>query len=283
MQAQSFVFVMAKEGNRYVAYLEDMYEDKKGVKKVKVRWFHHSQEVKGIVRLRNAHPKEVYITPYTQVISVECVDGPAIVLTREHFEKCLEGFPDGLLGKLHLCCRQFRSNKIKPFDLSKLRGYFNQPVISFLESETFLNSDSVCRGVMGNRFKMFGPGDRVAKGTKRTRNYGDRENLLTSYTGVEGFDKRKCTRAPFVKSGNSDTFNKRLLSFNNGESQRLHIQLFRVDDKVELLCQDSGIRGCWFTCTVLELSRKQMKLQYRDLEDQDGYGNLEVLCQTFPI
>lgn len=281
--AQSFVFVMAKEGNRYVAYLEDMYEDKKGVKKVKVRWFHHSQEVKGIVRLRNAHPKEVYITPYTQVISVECVDGPAIVLTREHFEKCLEGFPDGLLGKLHLCCRQFRSNKIKPFDLSKLRGYFNQPVISFLESETFLNSDSVCRGVMGNRFKMFGPGDRVAKGTKRTRNYGDRENLLTSYTGVEGFDKRKCTRAPFVKSGNSDTFNKRLLSFNNGESQRLHIQLFRVDDKVELLCQDSGIRGCWFTCTVLELSRKQMKLQYRDLEDQDGYGNLEEWVPAFRL
>uniref|UniRef100_A0A803MWH9 BAH domain-containing protein n=1 Tax=Chenopodium quinoa TaxID=63459 RepID=A0A803MWH9_CHEQI len=277
---QAFVFVMAKEGNRYVAYLEDMYEDKKGMKKVKVRWFHHSQEVKGIVRIRNAHPKEVYITPYTQVISVECVDGPAIVLTREHFEKCLEGLPDGLLGKLHLCCRQFRSNKIKPFDLRKLRGYNNQPIISCLESDSFLNSDSVCRGVIGNKVKMFGSNDNVAKGTKRTRNYGDRESFLTTH-GAEGFERKKFMRGPFSKNGNTDACDKRLFSLKNGEFQRSHIQFFKVDDKIELLCQDSGIRGCWFRCIVLEISRKQMKLQYRDLEDQDGCGNLEEWIPAF--
>nr|XP_021842638.1 uncharacterized protein LOC110782720 isoform X2 [Spinacia oleracea] len=279
---QAFVFVMAKEGSRYVAYLEDMYEDKKGMKKVKVRWFHHSQEVKGIVRIRNAHPKEVYITPYTQVISVECVDGPAIVLTREHFEKCLEGLPEGLLGKLHLCCRQFRSNKVKPFDLRKLRGYNNQPVISCLESESFLNSNSVQRGVIGNRAKMFGSGGNVAKGTKRTRNYGDRESFLTSH-GAEGLERKKFVRVPFSKNGNSDACAKRLLSFKNGEFQRSQIQFFKVDDKIELLCQDSGIRGCWFICTVLEISRKHMKLQYRDLEDQDGYGNLEECVPAFRL
>ncbi|XP_021739535.1 uncharacterized protein LOC110705924 [Chenopodium quinoa] len=277
---QAFVFVMAKEGNRYVAYLEDMYEDKKGMKKVKVRWFHHSQEVKGIVRIRNAHPKEVYITPYTQVISVECVDGPAIVLTREHFEKCLEGLPDGLLGKLHLCCRQFRSNKIKPFDLRKLRGYNNQPIISCLESDSFLNSDSVCRGVIGNKVKMFGSNDNVAKGTKRTRNYGDRESFLTTH-GAEGFERKKFMRGPFSKNGNTDACDKRLFSLKNGEFQRSHIQFFKVDDKIELLCQDSGIRGCWFRCIVLEISRKQMELQYRDLEDQDGCGNLEEWIPAF--
>ncbi|CAO2833659.1 unnamed protein product [Amaranthus hypochondriacus] len=280
---QSFVFVMAKEGNRYVAYLEDMYEDKKGMKKVKVRWFHHSQEVKGVVRLRNAHPKEVYITPYTQVISVECVDGPAIVLTREHFEKCLEGFPDGLLGKLHLCCRQFRSNKIKPFDLRKLRGYCNQPVISCLESDTFLNSDSVFRGVIGNRVKMSGSDDSAANGTKRKRNNGNKESFLTYYNGVEGNERKKFGWAPFSKSGNSDNCDNKLFSFRNGESHRSHIQHFKVDDNIELLCQDSGIRGCWFRCTVLEISRKQMKLQYRDLEDQDGQGNLEEWVPAFRL
>lgn len=279
---QSFVFVMAKEGNRYVAYLEDMYEDKKGMKKVKVRWFHHSQEVKGIVRIRNAHPKEVYITPYTQVISVECVDGPAIVLTREHFDKCLKGFPDGLLGKLHLCCRQFRSNKIKPFDLRKLRGYYNQPVISCFESEAFLNSDSVCRGVIGNRVKMFGSVDNLAKGTKRTRNFVDRESFLISHA-AEGLERKKFMCVPFFKSGNLDACDKKLLTFKNGELERSHIQFFKVDDKIELLCQDSGIRGCWFRCTVLEISRKQMKLQYRDLEDQDGYGNLEEWVPAFRL
>lgn len=266
---------MAKEENRYVAYLEDMYEDKKRMKKVKVRWFHHSQEVKSIVRLRNSHPKEVYITPYTQVISVECVDGPAIVLTREHFEKYLEGFSDDLLGKLHLCCRQFRSNKIKPFDLRKLRGYHNQPLVSCLESETFPNSDSVCRGAIGNRVKMFGLGDSVAKGNKRKRNCGEHESFLTSHTAMEGLERKKLFLATLSKSHTA--MEKRLLSFKNGESLRLHIQLFKVDDNIELLCQDSGIRGCWFRCTVLEISRKKMRLQYKDLVDEDGDGNLEVL------
>uniref|UniRef100_A0A803MWI5 BAH domain-containing protein n=1 Tax=Chenopodium quinoa TaxID=63459 RepID=A0A803MWI5_CHEQI len=217
---QAFVFVMAKEGNRYVAYLEDMYEDKKGMKKVKVRWFHHSQEVKGIVRIRNAHPKEVYITPYTQVISVECVDGPAIVLTREHFEKMLRG------PSRWFCWESY--------------------IFVAVKSDSFLNSDSVCRGVIGNKVKMFGSNDNVAKGTKRTRNYGDRESFLTTH-GAEGFERKKFMRGPFSKNGNTDACDKRLFSLKNGEFQRSHIQFFK------------------------------MKLQYRDLEDQDGCGNLEAL------
>ena len=64
------------------------------------------------------------------------------------------------------------------------------------------------------------------------------------------------------------------------ECQRWHTQLFKVNDKIELLCQDSGIRGCWFRCTILEISRKQMKVQYCDIEDQDGGGNLEVQYLT---
>ena len=68
---------MAKGENHYLAYLEDMYKGKRGQKKVKVRWFHHNHEVKGIIPIRNPHPKEVFITPYAQVISAECVGGPA--------------------------------------------------------------------------------------------------------------------------------------------------------------------------------------------------------------
>ncbi|KAG2277714.1 hypothetical protein Bca52824_060269 [Brassica carinata] len=36
-QVQSFVFVMSKADDLYVEYLEDMYEDKRGLKKVRVR------------------------------------------------------------------------------------------------------------------------------------------------------------------------------------------------------------------------------------------------------
>lgn len=261
---QSFVFVMAKEENRYVAYLEGMYEDRKGQKKVKVRWFHHSQEVKGVVRLKNAHPKEVYITPHTQVISVECVDGPAIVLTREHFEKCMGIFQEHLPGKIHLCFRQFRNSKIKPFDLSKMRGYFDQPIISCLESNTFPNSGSLC-DLAGVKLKAFRSGENVGRGTKRTRSSGDLESFLT------GHIRKKTMSAPICKTGN----NKRLISFKN--------MVFKVDDKVEVLCQDSGIRGCWFRCTVLEISRKQMKVQYNDVVDEDACGNLEEWVPAFRL
>jgi len=69
-----------------------LYENRRGQKKVKVRWFHHNEEVKGAIPVRNPHPREVFITSYSQVISAECVDGPAAVLTREHYEKCTPYF-----------------------------------------------------------------------------------------------------------------------------------------------------------------------------------------------
>ncbi|KAK1404975.1 Agenet-like domain-containing protein [Heracleum sosnowskyi] len=163
---QSFVFVMAEEEDQHLAYLEDMYEDKKGQKKVKVRWFHHNQEVKGVISIRNSHPKEVFITPYAQVISVECVDGPAIVVTREHYDKFLTVLPQDVIDRIHLCYRQFKSNRVKPFKLSKLCGYFDQPIFSYLE-HAFLEDDE------------YKPQDNVKVGSKRTRSCRGRE--LVSY------------------------------------------------------------------------------------------------------
>ena len=78
-----------------------------------MRWFHYNREVKGVIPLQNPHSKEVFITPYAQVISAECVDGPATVLTREHYDRCSTVFPHALLAKVHLCHRQFRSNRVK--------------------------------------------------------------------------------------------------------------------------------------------------------------------------
>ncbi|XP_059666544.1 uncharacterized protein LOC132312263 isoform X2 [Cornus florida] len=249
---QSFVFVMAEEENRHLAYLDDMYEDRKGHKKVKVRWFHHNQEVKGVISLRNPHPKEVFITPYSQVISAECVDGPAVVLTREHYEKCESVFPHALLAKVQLCFRQFRNNRVKPFNLSKLRGYHDQPIFSCLDPDFFEDEE-------------FSPGDYVKLG-KRTRSCRRRQMLTCEPS--------------FKKSG---LLSRRLLSRKFIEHYPWHATIFKVNEKIELLCQDSGIRGCWFRCTVLEVSQRQMKVQYDDVKDEDGYGNLEEWIPSFRL
>ncbi|GMP65048.1 hypothetical protein CsSME_00026012 [Camellia sinensis var. sinensis] len=249
---QSFVFVMADEEKHYLAYLEDMYEDRKGQKKVKARWFHHNEEVKGVVSLRNTHPKEVFITPYAQVISAECVDGPAIVLTREHFEKCLTVFPNALLARVHLCYRQFKSNRVKPFKLSEVRGYFNQPLFSCLDIDFFDNGE-------------FSPGDNVRVGAKRTRSCRGRQML---------------TYEPSLKY---DLFSRRLISHKHAEFRLSHTPIFKGNEKIELLCQDSGIRGCWFRCTVLQVSRRHMKVQYDDVKDEDGCGNLQEWVPSFRL
>ncbi|XP_057461428.1 uncharacterized protein LOC130751776 [Actinidia eriantha] len=252
---QSFAFVMAEEENHYLAYLEDMYEDRKGQKKVKVRWFHRNQEIKGVISIRNPHPKEVFITPYAQVISVECVDGPAIVLTPEDYEKCLSVIPNALLARVHLCYRQFKSNRVKAFKLSKLLGYFDQPIFSCLDLD-FIDDEE------------FSPGDGVKVGTKRTRS---------------GRGRQMFTYEPSYQNLKYDLLSRRLISHKQVECELWHSRIFKVSEKIELLCQDSGIRGCWFRCTVVQVSHRQMRVQYDDVKDEEGCGNLEEWVPAFRL
>ena len=51
---------------------------------------------------------------------------------------------------------------------------------------------------------------------------------------------------------------------------------FQVGAKIEVLCQDSGIRGCWFRCKILSMSPRLLKVQYDDLLEIDGPQKLEV-------
>ncbi|XP_068310556.1 uncharacterized protein [Pyrus communis] len=279
---KSFVFVMAKGENHYVAYMEDMYEDKRGQKKVKVRWFHRNQEVKGLTPVRNPHPKEVFITPYVQVISAECVDGPATVLTCEHYEKCVAVFPQALLAKVHLCYRQFRSNKVKPFDLSKMHGYFDQPILSCLGLEVSKKSKFISDSLIGEADEL-GPSDYVKQGSKRTRSGRPCQRFSTGRSRARSStrDNQMMTYRP--QNPNYGLLDKRLLSMKLVDCQPWYTPLFKVEEKIELLCQDSGIRGCWFRCTVLQLTRKQMKVQYDDLQDEEGSGNLEEWIPAFRL
>ncbi|GMY30989.1 duf724 domain-containing protein 3 [Fagus crenata] len=282
---QSFVFVMAKGENHYLAYLEDMYEDKRGQKKVKVRWFHYNQEVKGVVPVRNPHPKEVFITPYAQVISAECVDGPATVLTREHYEQCVASFPHALLARIHLCYRQFRNNRVKPFDLSKLRGYFDQPILSCLGPDPSSRPESICHSLNGEEDEQLSAGDDIKLGAKRTRSGRVGPRFLANHSRVRnsGRVRQMMAYEPYENIDYGLSGSRRLPSLKHIECHPWYTSLFKVDEKIELLCQDSGIRGCWFKCIVLQVSRKQMKVRYEDVQDEDGCGNLEEWIPAFKM
>ncbi|OAY80782.1 hypothetical protein ACMD2_07072 [Ananas comosus] len=271
--AHSFVLVMSEEENRYLAYLEDMYEDKKGQKKVKVRWFHHNQEFACTIPPPSPHPSEVFITPYSQVISVECVDDIATILTPDHYEKCLASLPlSSNSSGIRLCFRQYSKNKFKPFDLRTLRGYFNQSALLCLS--TLLEKEVEGSG-WGKITKNGGP-KRIKFVKQHNRLYASclgtrivsRPGRITNYgLAYQKFKHEKLIRRPLS------------LKFVGPHSQLN--PPYKVGEKIELLCQDSGIRGCWFKCTVLQLSHKRLKVGYDDLLNADGSGSLEEWVPAF--
>ncbi|KAK7302318.1 hypothetical protein RJT34_13204 [Clitoria ternatea] len=280
---QSFVFVMGKGEDHYIAYLEDMYEDRRGQKKVKVRWFHHNQEVKGAIPVQNPHPREVFITSYSQVISAECVDGPATVLTREHYDKCMPFYSPTSTERIHLCCRQFRGNKVKPFDLSKLRGYYAQPVLSCLHLDSIQNPDSKSNSLAAEDEEL-SAGDDVKVGAKRSRSDKGSPQSWIGHQGVRKLIRNKQMMVyKAFQVANFARSERRLLSRKQVECQPWSNHTYKVDDKIELLCQDSGIRGCWFRCKVVQVARKQLKVQYNDVQDEDGGGNLEEWIPAFKL
>ncbi|MCL7034819.1 hypothetical protein MKW94_001056 [Papaver nudicaule] len=262
----AFVLIMSKEETHYLAYIEDMYEDRKGQKKVKVRWFHHSKEVEAVIRVPRPHLREVFITPNSQVISAECVDGRATILTPDHYEKFFAVLPHASSERVYLCYRQFKSNKIKSFDPTKLKGYFEQAILSCLEEE-----------------EEFVKGKKIKMGSKRIRSSRGQQRVLTNSFGGKVSSQRN---EPTSSEGANQNLklglssNSRLLTAKSVGVPRSKFLPFKVGEKIELLSNDSGIRGCWFRCTIVQASsQKQMKVQYDDLEDEDESGNV---CEWVP-
>ncbi|KAJ7946423.1 putative Agenet domain-containing protein / bromo-adjacent domain-containing protein [Quillaja saponaria] len=275
ISVHSFVYIMAEEEGHYLGYLEDMYEDKKGLKKVKVRWFHLSQEVKGVVPQLNPHPREVFITPHVQVISAECVNGPATVLTPNHYEKCLAVVLDTTSSGFHMCYRQFKNNKLKPFSLTKLRGYCNQRVLSCLDGSILPQKNFKCHKFSEVDEEDLTEDDLLRPTNKRNGSRKKYEEPEIDFAGVRncssGNEMTKCEPTyPRLKLRLSrKTMGIKAIGHDP------HYPSFKVGEKIELLCQDSGIRGCWFRCKILNTSPKQLKVQYDDVQDADGPWMLE--------
>ncbi|KAK7332420.1 hypothetical protein VNO80_29172 [Phaseolus coccineus] len=274
INVHSFVYIMAEEENHYLGYLEDMYEDKKRQKKVKVRWFHHGQEVKQVIPQLNLQEGEVFITPHVQVISAECVNGPATVLTPKHYEKYLAAVPHTSLSEIHTCFRQFKNNRLKPFTLTKLRGYSNQHVLSGLNSPSLSKRKAKCeKSHTDDDDENFTQDDPLRSSNKKIRSSKD-QIFEKGFSGLQVSthtnEMTKCgPKYPSLKLKLSrKTVGIKVI----GPKPKLS---FQVGAKVEVLCQDSGIRGCWFRCKILSVSPRLLKVQYDDLLDIEGPQKLE--------
>ncbi|MED6197538.1 hypothetical protein PIB30_057404 [Stylosanthes scabra] len=268
----SFVYIMAEEENHYLGYLEDMYEDKKKQKKVKVRWFHHGREVKNVIPQLNLQEGEVFITPHVQVISAECVNGPAIVLTPKHYEKCASAMQHSSSSEIHICSRQFKNNKLKPFTLTKLRGYSNQSVLSFLGGPVVSKRKAKSHKMEIDDEEDFTQDDPLRSSNKRNKIPKGYQVLENGSIVLQNSALKKSEQKyPSLKL----TLSKKTMGIKFVGPKPQHQLSFNVDDKVEVLCQDSGIRGCWFRCKILSVTQRQLKVQYDDLLDADDIDKLE--------
>ncbi|KAH8950292.1 hypothetical protein BDL97_10G077200 [Sphagnum fallax] len=246
ISVHNFVYVLTEE-DRHIAYVEDMYEDKKMRKMLRVRWFHKTNELPCKIPPPAPLAREVFFTSFPQVLSVECVDGLATVLSPEHFEKCLSLLPAEAAPQLHVCSRQLdNSDGLKPFSIHEVKGYWHQQILSSVglglspvDLPTGVSSPATCSNsegavACGDLLHGCSPADPRPSSTGRGGDKGEE--------GVSSIER--------------------------------HV-FFEVGDRVEMLCQDSGLRGCWFKGVVTRRVSRRLKIQYEELQNEDGEGNLE--------
>ncbi|XP_047941141.1 uncharacterized protein LOC125188379 isoform X6 [Salvia hispanica] len=262
ISAQEFVYVLAEEGKRLVAYLDDMYEDIRGNKMVVVRWFHKIDEV-GFVLPHDYNDREIFFSLCLQDLSIECIDGLATVLSPEHYEKYISEATNTLLMPF-VCSKLFENNDVKPFDITRVKGYWKQ--------EIFRKSKRTVGESVGLK-----PNKRI-RWSKESELYSkspdNGESGVTSLQVISG-TSLECKVG--VKKGNKKEYGSCIsLSARDNTPPPKSDKYFAVGSQVEVLSQDSGIRGCWFRALIIKKHRDKVKIQYRDVKDAvDESKNLE--------
>ncbi|XP_020268986.1 uncharacterized protein LOC109844390 isoform X2 [Asparagus officinalis] len=269
ISVHSFVYVMAEEYKRLVAYVEDLYEDMQANKMVVVRWFHKVDEVDDIVLPLDINDREIFFSLSLQELSVECIDGLAAVLSAQDFDKFQKEERNKLgLHQPYLCRRQFDNDEVKPFDIKQVKGYWGQDVLRYLYATPSTS--------LKLRLKITHHGRGCQSSPNVDGSGGPKERSLLNDADI---DARGAVSAVTKSRGEKHANNpsgprllrKELLKQNLSQ-QKKHLA---PGSHVEVLSQDSGIRGCWFRCVVLKRHHDKVKVRYEDVQDADGTRNLE--------
>ncbi|KAF3431835.1 hypothetical protein FNV43_RR26571 [Rhamnella rubrinervis] len=270
ISVHDFVYVLAEEDKRLVAYLEDMYEDSRGNKMVVVRWFHKIDEV-GIVLPLNYNDREIFFSLCLQDLSIECIDGLATVLSPQHFEKFLN---EAIQTRLEpfVCHKQFENEDVKPFDITQVKGYWKQDILRYMYTLTpkvsgnSQQSDDDLKLEENINPNCFRPKKRQCTERRELVNAasGHVQNLTDSGIGCKtGTRTGTCS----LRGGTSPA------TLPNKVAKEIS-HYFAVGSQVEVLSQDSGIRGCWFRALIIKKHKDRLKVRYQDIQDAADEANM---------
>ncbi|KAH6771397.1 hypothetical protein C2S52_016200 [Perilla frutescens var. hirtella] len=272
ISAQEFVYVLAEEGKRLVAYLDDIYEDARGNKMVVVRWFHKIDEV-GFVLPHNYNDREIFFSLCLQDLNIECIDGLATVLSPEHYEKFMsEATHVGLMPLV--CCKLFDNDEVKPFDITRVKGYWKQEIF---KSKSSLFGDVLKPNRSDGDALGFRPNKRI-RWSKESELYlksPDKGEPVETGLPVCSDTYIDC-EGGVKKSIKKENISHPSLSTRDNATPHKLEQYLAVGSQVEVLSQDSGIRGCWFRASIIKKHKDKVKVQYKDVKDAvDDSKNLE--------
>ncbi|KAF3674974.1 hypothetical protein FXO38_04969 [Capsicum annuum] len=269
VSVHEFVYVLAEEDKKLVAYLDDIYEDSRGNKMVVVRWFHKIDEV-GIVLPHNYNDREIFFSLCLQTLSIECIDGLASVLGPEHYEKFSS---EVTLPQVQpfICRWQFDNDDLQPINITRIKGYWDQDIIKYLFFQSPARVQPACDGLKGVVNDIDSVGSRPKKRLRLTK-AGDMYKLSTQRKEVVECGLKDVNISPKEGSSGVCLPAKDILE---------HSRCFTIGAHVEILSQDSGIRGYWLRAMIIKKHKNKVKVQYQDIKDADDEAkNLEEWLLT---
>ncbi|XP_010511864.2 PREDICTED: uncharacterized protein LOC104787905 isoform X2 [Camelina sativa] len=256
ISVNDFVYVLVEQGKRLVAYLEDLYEDSKGKKMVVARWFHKTEEV-GFVSSDDISEREIFLSLYRQDLNIECIDDFATVLSPQHYEKFLK-VPMHAQPVAFFCQKLYGDDDIKPYDITELEGYWRQKMLRYLNVSNLKSVDGAQAPVNDPGLGAPLVGCVGIRSRKRRRP----SPVGTLDVATAGDMKGDCKSSPDSVLGVSDA--SMCKAAEDGSSHYI-----KKGSLVEVLSEDSGIRGCWFRALVLKKHKDKVKVQYQDIQDAD--------------
>ncbi|KAL5722163.1 hypothetical protein ACHQM5_005716 [Ranunculus cassubicifolius] len=246
---------------------------------VVVRWFHKIDEV-GIILPPNFNDREIFFSLCLQDLSVECIDGLATVLGPQHFDKYLNEATH-TPWQPFMCHRQFDNDAITDFDITQVQGYWKQdllrtmytsiapkqldhPVRDGLEFPDGDNDDDEDSIKTRPRKKQ-----RRSKSKENDRYLSDEKDTpqptpLHAPKLSNGFvsPAEAAPRGLMIPKPPCHLLAKEVTQ----HAPRKHLA---VGCHVEVLSQDSGIRGCWFRAVIIKRSKVKVKVRYEDITDAE--------------